>query len=104
MSPPDARTAVRNAAEVAVQARTLDALVDAARALVEPGRRRFLGITGAPGAGKATLAEQLVAALGPDAVLVGMDGFHLRDDELARLGRVRRKGGIDTLDAARHPD
>jgi pantothenate kinase len=100
MSTPDDRAAVQDAAEVAVQARTLDALVDAARALVEPGRRRFLGITGAPGAGKSTLAEQLVAALGPDAVLVGMDGFHLRDDELARLGRLDRKGAIDTFDAA----
>lgn len=83
-----------------VHDRTLDQLVEAARALVQPGQRRFLGITGAPGAGKSTLAELLVAHLGPDAVLVGMDGFHLRNDELERLGRRERKGALDTFDAA----
>ena len=29
-----------------------------------------------------------------------MDGFHLRDDELTRLGRRERKGAIDTFDVA----
>ena len=29
-----------------------------------------------------------------------MDGFHLRDTELRRLGRYQRKGAIDTFDAA----
>lgn len=75
-------------------------LIGAARALVVPGERRFLGVTGAPGAGKTTLAVALVAALAPDAVLVEMDGFHLSNDELARLGRPERKGAIDTFDAA----
>ena len=80
---------------------TVESLVERARGLVTPGRRTFLGITGAPGAGKSTLAEALVAALPPGAaVLVGMDGFHLRDDELTRLGRRERKGAIDTFDAA----
>jgi pantothenate kinase len=82
-----------------VQARDdLDALVHRARGLIEGGRR-LLGIAGAPGAGKSTLAEQLVEALGPEAVLVPMDGFHLADDELFRLGRHDRKGAIDTFDA-----
>lgn len=79
---------------------TQDELVEAARRLAEPGARRFLGITGAPGAGKSTVAEALVAALAPRAVLVSMDGFHLRDDELKRLGRYERKGSPDTFDAA----
>ena len=77
-----------------------DELISAARRLVVPGERRLLGITGAPGSGKSTLAEALVAALGPDAVLVGMDGFHLSNTELHRLGRHERKGADDTFDAA----
>ncbi|MFI5958596.1 nucleoside/nucleotide kinase family protein [Cryptosporangium sp. NPDC051539] len=64
------------------------------------GPRRILGLTGAPGAGKSTLAAELVDALGPHAVLVGMDGFHLANDELLRLGRRDRKGAVDTFDAA----
>ncbi|OLF15583.1 nucleoside/nucleotide kinase family protein [Actinophytocola xanthii] len=62
--------------------------------------RAVLGICGPPGAGKSTLAQRLVAALGPDSVHVGMDGFHLAQVELARLGRTERKGAPDTFDAA----
>lgn len=79
---------------------TLAELTAAAARLVDPPARRFLGITGAPGAGKSTVAEAIVSALGSQAVLVGMDGFHLRDDELRRLGRYERKGARDTFDAA----
>ncbi len=75
-------------------------LVVRARRLAEPGGRRLLGITGAPAAGKSTLAASLVAALAPDAVLVPMDGFHLAGAELTRLGRLDRKGAPDTFDAA----
>ncbi|MEU5979334.1 nucleoside/nucleotide kinase family protein [Streptomyces sp. NPDC047315] len=74
-------------------------LVRRARGLVAAGPRRILGIAGAPGAGKSTLARQLVAALGRDAVLVPMDGFHLAQAELERLGRAHRKGAPDTFDA-----
>ncbi|MEJ2868654.1 nucleoside/nucleotide kinase family protein [Actinomycetospora sp. OC33-EN08] len=62
-------------------------------------RRALLGIAGAPGAGKTTLALALVEALGPEAVHVPMDGFHLADVELERLGRRDRKGAPDTFDA-----
>lgn len=75
-------------------------LVDEARALVVPRERRILGITGPPGSGKSTLADFLVIALGQDAVLVSMDGFHLDDPELIRMGRYARKGASDTFDAA----
>ncbi len=75
-------------------------LVAAARSMMTPGGRRILGLTGAPGAGKSTLAAILKESLGNDAIVVGMDGFHLRDDELRRLGRYERKGAIDTFDAA----
>jgi pantothenate kinase len=59
--------------------------------------RRILGICGPPGAGKSTLAARL-AALTP-AVIVPMDGFHLANAELDRLGRRDRKGAPDTFDA-----
>jgi pantothenate kinase len=75
-------------------------LVDRAAALLLAGRRSVLGITGPPGAGKSTLAQALVEALGAQAVLVPMDGFHLADAELDRLGRRGRKGAPDTFDAA----
>lgn len=82
-----------------VQQATLDQLVQWAKALVVPGERRILGLTGAPAAGKSTVAEQLVAALGPDtAVLVPMDGFHLANEVLIDLGRRDRKGAHDTFD------
>ncbi|GAA3391993.1 nucleoside/nucleotide kinase family protein [Cryptosporangium minutisporangium] len=64
------------------------------------GPRCVLGLTGAPGAGKSTLAAALVEALHPHAVLVPMDGFHLANTELERLGRRERKGAVDTFDAA----
>jgi pantothenate kinase len=67
--------------------------------LAGSGARRILGITGPPGAGKSTLAGRLVAELGDRARLVPMDGFHLADAQLERLGRRQRKGAIDTFDA-----
>jgi len=74
--------------------------VQRARSLSAAGGRRVLGIAGAPGGGKSTLARALVEALGPDtARLVGMDGFHLAQAELERLGRAERKGAVDTFDA-----
>ncbi|MFI2646394.1 MULTISPECIES: nucleoside/nucleotide kinase family protein [Micromonospora] len=76
----------------------LDELVDRARALAADGPRQLLGIAGAPGAGKSTLAERLVAEVGPAARLVPMDGFHLAQAELVRLGRDGRKGAPDTFD------
>ena len=79
---------------------TFAALLARARALATAGERRLLGLTGPPGAGKSTLAERLVAGLGELAVLVPMDGFHLADAELVRLGRRDRKGAPDTFDAA----
>jgi fructokinase len=75
-------------------------LVGRARALAVPGQRRLLGITGAPGAGKSTVAREIVDKLGPDrAVLVPMDGFHLSNTTLIAWGRRNRKGALDTFDA-----
>jgi pantothenate kinase len=77
-----------------------DELVARARRLIASGERRLLGVTGPPGAGKSTLAERLVAELGPDAVTVPMDGFHLAGRELERLGLADRKGAPETFDGA----
>lgn len=83
---------------------TFDDLVLRARALPRGGRRAILGIAGSPGAGKSTLAGRLVRELNgtgdPWVAHVPMDGFHLADAELERLGRRDRKGAPDTFDAA----
>jgi pantothenate kinase len=71
-----------------------------ASARVPVDGRGLLGITGRPGAGKSSLAAALVSALPDVAVPVPMDGFHLADEELDRLGRRDRKGAVDTFDAA----
>lgn len=68
--------------------------------LMAAGRRVLLGLAGPPGAGKSTLAEALAAHCGARAVVVPMDGFHLAQAELQRLGRAGRKGAPDTFDAA----
>jgi pantothenate kinase len=70
-------------------------LLDRARALPHGA---ILGIAGAPGAGKTTLARAVVAAV-PGAVHVPMDGFHLADAALAELGLRDRKGAPETFDA-----
>ncbi len=62
--------------------------------------RRLLGVAGPPGAGKSTLSAQILAAFPGSCVVVPMDGFHLAQTELERLGRQDRKGAPDTFDAA----
>lgn len=69
----------------------------AALAAARPGRV-LVGIAGAPGAGKSTLAEALVDRLGPQAALVPMDGFHLDNAILDARGRRFAKGSPDTFD------
>ena len=59
--------------------------------------RTLLGIAGAPGAGKSTYAAAEVVRLGPSAVVLPMDGFHLPQAELRRLGRRDRMGAPDTF-------
>lgn len=70
------------------------------RALLADGRRKLLGLVGAPGAGKSTLALALQQAFAGVSQVVPMDGFHLASTELDRLGRRGRKGAPDTFDAA----
>lgn len=79
---------------------TEEQLFARARELAERGVRQILGIAGPPGGGKSTVARAVVAALGEQARLVPMDGFHLAQAELVRLGRRDRMGAPDTFDSA----
>lgn len=88
---------------------TAGELVRRVRHLTRGGRRALLGVTGPPGAGKTTfsdaLADLLRAQVPPGGssdwvARVPMDGYHLADVELARLGRRDRKGAPDTFDVA----
>ena len=98
----------------------LDQLARRVLGLLPAQGRIVVGIAGSPGAGKTTLADRLarriteLAAAGPNATGTGpatgadaaaplavhlpMDGFHLANATLDRLGRHDRKGAIDTFD------
>ena len=73
-------------------------LVSRALGLVPAHGRAVLGITGPPGAGKSTLTSALLDELGPDVGHLPMDGFHLADAQLDRLGLRDRKGAPETFD------
>lgn len=68
----------------------------------QPPVRIILGIAGSPGSGKTTLAIALVDELDRRtpgiAVHLPMDGFHLANSTLDRLGLHDRKGAIETFD------
>ena len=70
-----------------------------AEALLALPGRRALGIAGGPGVGKSTLAQKLVADLGPVAAYVPMDGFHMKHAKLEALGTVADKGAPHTFEA-----
>lgn len=69
-------------------------------ALLADGGRKLLGLVGPPGAGKSTLAQALQRAFAQVSQVVPMDGYHLANVELQRLGRAGRKGAPDTFDSA----
>lgn len=62
--------------------------------------RIVIGIAGAPGSGKSTIAAQLADGLQFPAAIVPMDGFHLDNGDLIPLGLLDRKGAPETFDAA----
>jgi pantothenate kinase len=76
---------------------TLDEAIDRAATLAA-GSRTLLGITGCPGAGKSTLSAAITRDVA-SSVVVPMDGFHMLNADLIRLGRRDRKGAPDTFDA-----
>jgi len=67
--------------------------------LLARSTRTLLGIIGPPGAGKSTLALRLRDLHPAQSQIVPMDGFHLAQVELERLGRAARKGAPDTFDS-----
>jgi pantothenate kinase len=72
-------------------------------ALAAGGRRVVLGLAGPPGAGKSTLAMAIVgrarARMGDSwAAYFPMDGYHLSNAQLKRLGLLDRKGAPNTFD------
>ena len=82
-----------------------DQLARDAIELASDSSRAILGIAGSPGAGKSTLVEAILgrvrATMGDDWVAhVPMDGFHLADAQLERIGARDRMGAPDTFDSA----
>jgi len=66
--------------------------------------RVLVGIAGAPGSGKSTVAEALVAQLNQAtpgrAAVLPMDGYHYDNMLLGQFGRLASKGAPDTFDVA----
>ena len=80
---------------------TPEALANEIRARAGDGQGRFLiALAGPPGAGKSTLSDALVHALGAQSRVVPMDGFHLDDIVLNARGMRSRKGAPETFDVA----
>ena len=80
---------------------TFTNLSDVARLISERSTEKtriIVGIVGPPAAGKTTIAMTLARLLGPSSVAIGMDGFHLRQATLVKLGRRERMGAPDTFD------
>ncbi len=66
--------------------------------------RVAVGIAGGPGVGKSTISAEVVARLNAEsdgaAALVPMDGFHMRQEKLERLGTAFEKGAPHTFEGA----
>ena len=77
----------------------MDQALAALRHRLDGGGRTLLGITGAPGSGKSTVANWLQQQFGPDlAVVVPMDGVHLGNAIIEGTPLRQRKGAMDTFD------
>lgn len=76
------------------------ALAEAIRLRCPGPRRALVALAGAPASGKSTLSEALVRALGADAAVMPMDGYHLDNAILDARGDRPRKGAPWTFDVA----
>ncbi|MFF3481828.1 nucleoside/nucleotide kinase family protein [Streptomyces sp. NPDC002701] len=94
----DPRTPAQGSPAPAEAPRPLAELAADAWSLTEDTPRALLGLAGPPGAGKSTLARALVAHLGEGAAYLPLDGFHLSNAQLARLGLTARKGSEPSFD------
>lgn len=64
-------------------------------------KRVLVAIAGPPGAGKSTLADNIVTALkakGESAEVLPMDGFHMDNAVLIEKGLLKRKGVPESFD------
>lgn len=79
---------------------------DLAKTPAGNGQRKTLALAGLPGSGKSTLAKRLTDTINQvqpgHAMLFAMDGFHMSNDKLVRLGLRNRKGAPQTFEAQRY--
>lgn len=81
--------------------RDLDSICTTLLAAPRRRRRRLVALAGAPASGKSTLAADLadrMTAAGCDTRVLPMDGFHLGNTQLHRLGHFAQKGAPHTFD------
>ena len=80
---------------------TFEQALSRGRSLLNNANERIIiGIVGKPGAGKSTLTTYLMKNLPAELVaFVPMDGYHLSNKVLEKLGRRDRKGAPDTFDS-----
>lgn len=87
----------------------VQAVVDLIAQRHQSGRRTVIAMAGPPASGKTTLAQSVARHLNQRAVLapefktalLPMDGYHLDNQTLDRLGLRSRKGAVETFDAVR---
>lgn len=81
---------------------SINDLIEKISLLSSTKKRVLIAISGPPGAGKSTLAEEVCNQLinsGLSAKIIPMDGFHLDNNKLDEIGLREKKGAPDTFDA-----